>query len=406
MSETLRIGINTRTFTVDEPGGAVQAPTQLVHALSARADTEIVLFGHPSVKQQFPNLPLDSTGYVVDSQLYGVAWERAILPRRASLSGVDVLLAPNGNGPLHETPYPTVVWLHETGAIQGRSAGLHRLYRQTTVPRVVSVADIVTTNAEFSKTEIVESLPVESGDVRVMHNGLSKPYLDAAQTGATVETPQSVQGDQQSMGANSPVTAETRHAGSNIRETDLPEQYVLFVGSINPRKNIGGLIEAFAQLKRDTTLPHELVMAGPSPKRIFQQIDVDAADERDAALTSVGFVSDAELRTLYENAACFAFPSLYEGFGIPPLEAMAMGTPVVTSNTTALPEVCGDAAMLVDPHDISAIREGIETVLTDDELSDTLTNRGRVRAQQYTWDKAADQMMEIAREVTETESPA
>lgn len=402
MQETLRIGINARTFSVDEPGGAVQAPIQMVRALSARDDTEIILFGHPSVKQHCPDLPLDSTGYVVDSQLYGMAWERAILPRRASLAGVDVLLAPNGNGPLHETPYPTIVWLHETGAIQGKSAGLHRLYRRSTVPRVVAKADVVTTNVEFSKAEIVESLSVDSDDVRVVHNGLTDPYLDAAKAGATAETPGLIQdGGDRTMTAGPSFTTETSRPLLGQLDTELPEQYVLYVGSHNPRKNIAGLIEAFAQLKRQTTLPHELVMAGPSPKRIFQQVDVDASAERDAALTSVGFVSDAELRRLYESAACFAFPSLYEGFGIPPLEAMAMGTPVVASNTTALPEVCGDAAVLIDPHDTAAIRDGIERVLTNDVLAEDLVARGRTRAQQFTWETAASQMMDVARDVTE-----
>ncbi len=401
MRETLRIGINARTFTVDEPGGAVQAPVQLVHALSARGDTEIVLFGHPSVKQQFPNLPLDSTGYVVDSQMYGVAWERAILPRRASLSGVDVLLAPNGNGPLHETSYPTVVWLHEMGAIQGRSAGLHRLYRQATVPRVLSVADIVTTNAEYSKAEIVESLPVDSDNVHVVHNGLTEPYLQAAQAEPASETPKSDQdSDQQLMDHGSSITDAVSRSSIKHLDTELPEQYVLYVGSLNPRKNIARLIEAFARLKRRTSLPHGLVMAGPSPKRIFQRSDVDAAAERDAALTSVGFVSDTQLQALYRNADCFAFPSLYEGFGIPPLEAMAMGTPVVTSNTSAMPDVCGDAAVFVDPHDTAAIRDGIETVLTDETLSESLAARGRVQARQYTWGQAAKEFVDIVREAS------
>jgi glycosyltransferase involved in cell wall biosynthesis len=269
MEDTLRIGVNARTFSVDEPGGAVQAAVQMVRALAARDDTEVVLFGHPRVKRHFPDLPLDSTGCVVDSQLYGAVWERAILPRRASLANVDLLLAPNGNGPIHETSYPTIVWVHDVNAIRGHSAGIHRLYRRATVPRAVAAANAVTTISEFSKQEIVTNVPVEETNVHVIYNGLEEPYLDAART---------------ELSTKSPASALVADGGEPPRDwpvDELPEQYMLFVGSLNPRKNVARLLKAFARLKRETELPHELVMAGPSPKQIFQQIDVDAATERD-----------------------------------------------------------------------------------------------------------------------------
>ncbi|MFC7230109.1 glycosyltransferase family 4 protein (plasmid) [Salinirubellus salinus] len=387
MEDTLRVGVNARTFSVDEPGGAVQAAVQMVRALAARDDTEVVLFGHPDTQQHFPDLPLDSTGYVVDSQLYGAVWERAILPRRASLANVDLLLAPNGNGPIHETPYPTVVWVHDVNAIRGHSAGVHRLYRRATVPRAVAAADAVTTISQFSKEEIIKHLPVEESDVHVIHNGLAEPYLDAARAGPAT---------QQSASALVADGGEPSHDGV---AAELPDRYVLFVGSLNPRKNVARLVEAFARLKRETGLPHELVMAGPSPKRIFQQLDVDAATERDAAITSVGFVSDAELRGLYRGADCFAFPSLYEGFGLPPLEAMAMGTPVVTSSVSSLPEVCGNAAVLVNPYDVGAIRNGIEEVLTDERLAEGLVTDGRTQVRRYTWERAARQFVRVGTEL-------
>jgi glycosyltransferase involved in cell wall biosynthesis len=359
----------------------------MVRALAARDDTEVVLFGHPRVKRHFPDLQLDSTGCVVDSQLYGAVWERAILPRRASLANIDLLLAPNGNGPAHETPYPTIVWVHDVNAIQGHSSGVHRLYRRTTVPQAVAAANAVTTISEFSKQEIITHLPVEESDVHVIHNGLAEPYLNASR----VESP-----------TKSPASALATDGGEQSRDwpvDELPEQYVLFVGSLNPRKNIARLIKAFAQLKRETELPHQLVMAGPSPKQIFQQIDVDAATERDAAITSVGFVSDAELRGLYRAADCFAFPSLYEGFGLPPLEAMAMGTPVVTSDIASLPEVCGDAAIYVDPKQTSDIARGIKLVLKDTQTAKKCRARGRDRAVQFTWKAAANQFVTVAHDV-------
>ena len=384
MSETLRVGVNARTFAVEEPGGAVQAAIQLVRAIEHRDDTEVVLFGHPRVQHRFPELPLDTTGYIVNSQLYGAAWERTVLPRRASLANVDVLLAPNGNGPAHETPYPTVVWVHDVNAIQGHSAPAHRLYRRATLPRAVKAADAVTTISTFSKDEITTHLPVGPDDVHVVQNGLASPYLDAA---GRDTTDASTQPRRAADGGRPPLDA---------LDIDLPSEYVLFVGSLNPRKNVTRLLEAFASLRRDTDLPHELVLAGPAPKRIFQQLEVDLDEDATTAVTTLGFVPDRLLRSLYADADAFAFPSLYEGFGLPPLEAMAMGTPVVTSNQSSMPEVCGDAARFVDPHAVESIRAGIEDVLTDDALSAELVARGRDRAQGFTWDRAAEQFATVA----------
>jgi glycosyltransferase involved in cell wall biosynthesis len=252
----------------------------------------------------------------------------------------------------------------------------------------VAAAEAVTTISEFSKKEISKYLPVDQTDVHVIHNGLTEPYLDAAR--AEPDTPS----------LSSTPAADGGTTSFKTSNTDIPEQYVLFVGSANPRKNIARLINSFAQLRQETTLPHELVIAGPSAKRIFSQIDVDASAKRDAAVTSVGFVSDSELRALYQGADCFVFPSLYEGFGLPPLEAMAMGTPVVTSNVASLPEICGNAAMYVDPEQIDDIADGIRTVLRDKEFAAKCRARGRDRALQFTWNAAADQFITIARNIS------
>jgi glycosyltransferase involved in cell wall biosynthesis len=166
----------------------------------------------------------------------------------------------------------------------------------------------------------------------------------------------------------------------------LDRPYVLFVGTIEPRKNLPRVIDAFRGLGREDVL---LVLAGP---RGWKE---DVADAVDGGVRWLGAVARDDLAGLYAGAAAFVYPSLLEGFGLPVLEAMAHGTPVVTSAGTATAEVAGDAAVLVDPLDADAIAEGVDRVLRDAELSARLRSRGRIRAGAFTWERSAELAMEV-----------
>ncbi|MFX1237855.1 MAG: glycosyltransferase family 4 protein, partial [Promethearchaeota archaeon] len=150
-----------------------------------------------------------------------------------------------------------------------------------------------------------------------------------------------------------------------------PRQYMLFVGAIEPRKNVGRLIDAYSSL--NTSMP--LVIAGNKAWLYEKEL---ARNLKNVLL--LGHVPADDLRYLYGGAFCFVFPSLYEGFGLPPLEAMAFGCPVITSNVASLPEVCGDAALYVDPYNTKDITEAIETLLTDKKMRTELAEAGKERA--------------------------
>jgi glycosyltransferase involved in cell wall biosynthesis len=175
--------------------------------------------------------------------------------------------------------------------------------------------------------------------------------------------------------------------------------FVLYVGTLQPRKNVATLIRAYGMFRERTGLPHKLVLTG-KPKYMYQSV-LDALNEArypdDIVLT--GFVADADLPIYYNAASVFAFPSLYEGFGLPLLEAMACGTPVISSNVTSLPEVAGDAALLVDPTKPEAFCDALVQVLGDGEVADRLSQRGLEQAARFTWERTARETLAVYRDV-------
>ncbi len=170
---------------------------------------------------------------------------------------------------------------------------------------------------------------------------------------------------------------------------DTGERFILAVGNVQPRKNLARLLEAFAQARAAGLHAYKLALVG-QPQWQADAVHQAARALGDAAVMT-GYVPDADLPLLYNAADVFCYPSLYEGFGLPVLEAMACGAPVITSNVTALPEVAGDAAYLVDPRDVRALAEALVKVATDENLRREYRARGLARAKQFAWARLADQ---------------
>ncbi len=194
-----------------------------------------------------------------------------------------------------------------------------------------------------------------------------------------------------------PLAADASFADPVARpgHPDLEKPYVLAVGTLEPRKNLERLVAAWGQLPDALRASHDLALVGP---RGWDDSDIlRTAHEGGAKL--LGRVEEDELRALYAGAAVFVYPSLYEGFGLPVLEAMAAGAPVITSNLSSLPEVAGDAALLVDPLDTAAIATGIERVLTDAPLAQRLRAAGRTRAAEFSWKRTAAETLALLRSI-------
>jgi len=319
---------------------------------------QLTLFGGPTLDEMFPDTDVISTGFSVESQVYGLAWETAVLPTLAAAHDVDILFCPNGNAPLRRSKVPVVTWLHDVFAYRGESSGLYTQLQQRRLPRVVACSDVIATVSQFSRNQIAETFDRQPADIELVPNAID-PTFFADDDGTAVA---------------------------------VPDEYILFVGGANKRKNFEGLVHAFKRIHDRTDGAYELVVTGPSKKQIYESTGVDL---NHPAITNRGFVSQSELKYLYRNASLFLYPSLKEGFGLPPLEAMAGGTPVVSSEKPCMPEVLGDAAVFADPKDPDDMATKAITVLTDSTVQARLVEKGHARADRYTWSKTIDTLREV-----------
>jgi glycosyltransferase involved in cell wall biosynthesis len=181
-----------------------------------------------------------------------------------------------------------------------------------------------------------------------------------------------------------------------LRRLKIPRPYLLFVGTLEPRKNLIRLIRAYRRAA--LSIPHALVLVGPLGWR-SDRLNRELAVPGRGQVLLTGHVPRPDLDALYRGADAFCYPSLYEGFGLPVVEAMARGVPVVTSAASSLPEVAGDAALLVEPRSVRDLTGAIERILTDREEADRLRSMGRDRASRFTWERTARMTLDVYREV-------
>jgi glycosyltransferase involved in cell wall biosynthesis len=247
---------------------------------------------------------------------------------------------------------------------------LHRRYVPATLGRV----DAVITDSEYSRRDLQHVLRFPADGIRVVPLGVADRFR--------------------------PGTPEVKDRV--IARYQLAAPFILSVGVQQERKNLGRLVEAFADL-RSRLQTHKLVIAGHSIWRSRDVAEQVARLGLQDAVTLLGHVPDDDLPALYSAADAFVFPSLYEGFGLPVLEAMACGTPVVCSDSSSLPEVAGQAACLVDPMNVRAISDGMYRSLNDPDLRARLRVAGVERARTFSWDRTAGLTLDVYRSVVRLE---
>lgn len=227
-------------------------------------------------------------------------------------------------------------------------------------------ADVIITDSEFSKSEIEKYFPQYSHKVQVVYCGVNSDKFYPVEDKSVVEKVK--------------------------RSLDIEGEYFLYLGTIEPRKNLERLIEAYSLLlKKDENVPR-LVMAGGKGwlnSNIYQKV-VELKLEKYVQFTK--YIPDEDLCPLINGATAFVFPSIYEGFGMPPLEAMACGVPVVCSKEASLPEVVGDCAVMIDAYDPQSIADGMYRIYSDKALADELRVRGLQRAKEFTWHRFSEKL--------------
>lgn len=300
--------------------------------------------------------------------------------------------------PLHHVPLlmvrPYIVTVHDLGAIlyEGGAGWKSHLRRYRLKRGLVRAARVIAVS-QATRRDVVELVGVDPRKIRQIYNAPDPRFLRRPVTG----------GAEQSAGPD----AERLYRARILERYQIDYPFILYVGNIRPQKNVPRLVEAFGHLihGRDKITDHppyrdlHLIIIGDEISR-HPAVRLAAIHSRvEKYVRFLGFVPIDTLRVFYQSAAAFAFPSLYEGFGLPPLEAMAAGTPVVTSNVSSLPEVVGDAAVIVNPENVFDIARGLRDALLDEDLRRKLIEKGYQQVKRFSWEKTASQVLEIYREV-------
>ena len=364
----MRIGVNLLFLVPGEVGGSEPLLTNLVRAVAASvvdAGHEIVVFAVRGFGKAYPEIR-DSTELVEApwpslpkaNQGVRITAEHSWLPMQERLRGLDVIHHGVGTTP-YLKPLPTVVTIHDVQYLHYPSnfTKLKRAWLRLNVPQAARRSEVVAVTSHFVERDIVEGYGVEPRRVAIV------PF-----------------GGERLFGPHPVGTDETRELYR------LERPYFIFPGRSYPHKNHRLLIEAYAPLAEQA----DLVFTGP---RWFVDPEIATASRNLGLMGKVrhlGLVPRAHLAGLYEGAIALAYPSRFEGFGAPVLEAWSVGCPVISSNAAALPEVVGDAGILLDPDDVEGWTQTMSAVLSNPRLRDELTELGSKRSMEFTWERAAD----------------
>jgi len=304
-----------------------------------------------------------------------ILWEQFVLPFELKTSDVDIMHFPDYALPVFFDTKPWIITVHDLAfKLFPETFSRGKLATKLALigPSLSKAAKIIAVS-ENTKKDLMDIYNVSSSRIEVIYNGVNLEIYKPLDTETVKEE----------LGA----------------KFNLKPGYILYVGTLEPRKNIVNVVKAFKELKDHYHIPQQLVIGG-SKGWLYQEI-FRSVNEYGLAgeVVFTGYVPEGDLPLLYNGAGVFVYPSLYEGFGLPPLEAMACGTPVVTSNVSSLPEVVGDAGLLVEPRDSLALADAIHRVLNNPELAAELSAKGVGRARLFTWEEAARKTLTVYEEV-------
>ncbi|CAH0995992.1 D-inositol-3-phosphate glycosyltransferase [Emticicia aquatica] len=370
----MKIGIEAQRLFRPHKHGMDIVALELIRSLQ-KIDTENDYFIF--VKSDEDNTCLSETSNFRIIEVPGknyVFWEQIMLPIYAKKYGVDVLHCTSNTAPMFLS-MPLVLTLHDVIFMEqskGKNTSSNyqkfgNMYRKWLVPKIIRKCKHVVTISAVEKANIVKVLGLPSDDITVVHNGVSGRF-------GVKPSPETIN--------------EVR------KQLNLDDDFFLFLGNVEPRKNVNNTVKAFVAFA-STDDKVKLVITGLKSSFVEEILNEIGKISFLNRFVFAGFVSENVLLTLYSEAKVFLYPSLREGFGLPILEAMAFGTPVVTSNISAMPEVAGDAAFLVNPYAVDEIATTMKTAYENQELRKEKISSGYLRPSMFTWEKTAEKMLKI-----------
>lgn len=372
----MRIGLNAQLLSLSRDYRAAGITWYIYNLLAHLPPSHhryIAFLGERKAERLFPQIDLRFSQLPTGNPLARILWEQTVLPFQLVREGIDLIHSLAFVQPLL-TSCPGVVTIYDLSFLlfpEGFNPW-KRLYLRYMTPYTARRSRRVIALSQSTKNDLSRLFGIPEEKVEVIPCGVDPRFRPL----------------------NGNLVSRFR------QRRRLPERMILFVGTIERRKNVNLLLEAYAQIKKD--IPHALVLAGArgwgAEGVIAQAEEVGLAD-----VIFAGYVEQEELPLWYNAADLLAYPSLYEGFGLPPLEAMASGTPVLTSNISSLPEVVGDAGILVDPQNADEIARAMLKVLRDEGLREEMRERGLERAKRFTWQGAAEETIRVYEEAMREE---
>jgi glycosyltransferase involved in cell wall biosynthesis len=314
----------------------------------------------------------------VHLQLHGPApypvWEQKHLPTAAAKDKIDLLHCTSNTAPV-STKVPLVVTIHDIIYLEKwmitEGSWYQRfgnLYRRWNVPGIAHKAEMIITVSEYERQRIIEGLKISPSKVKAIYNACGSHFTDERDE-ATLQ--------------------------AFKKKMNLPDRFVLFLGNTDPKKNLPNVLKAMGILHQRGKLDFKVVMPDFGKVHLYNILKAQGNEHMMENIVLTGYIPNKELPDLYRLAQVFLYPSLRESFGIPILEAMACGTPVITSNTSAMPEVAGDGAVLVDPNEPEQIANELLQLLEDGTRRKQAIDYGIKRASMFSWRKTAEEVIQV-----------
>lgn len=368
----MKIGIEAqRIFRPKKHGMDIYA-LELIRAIQ-QLDTqnEYVIFVKPDKDvclQPSQNLKIVE----VKGKTY-IDWEQISLPKAIEQEKIDLMHFTSNTASVN-IKCPFILTLHDIIYLEKfySKGSLYQVaghfYRRWNVPKIAPKAEYILTVSEFEKVQIQKTLGIDLAKLKAVYNAYNQKFR----------------------------MIEDEVALEQVREKyNLPHDFIFFLGNKAPKKNMKRVLAAYAALVDETSTPVNLVIAESSEKDVMQMLSEINRKDIFNKITLTGYVQHSELPFIYNLATLFLYPSLRESFGIPIIEAMACGTPVITSNTSAMPEVANDAAMLVNPLNVESITQAIRKVLNNSNLHNHLKYSGLNRATAFSWENTAQKTIQL-----------